>query len=122
MTIDNQTQLDAAFTQLNSLIAEGFEGNADKEAVFLSLAKAIEHYEDKVLKIMPLQPPRDVVEALERSMFAQKMKQKDLAELLEVSVTRLSEVMQRKRKINLDFARRIHLKLGIDAEFILTTA
>jgi HTH-type transcriptional regulator / antitoxin HigA len=122
MKIENQEQLQAAFQDLDKLIEEGFEGNAEKEQSFLTIAKAIEYYEDKVLKLMPMTPPKDVIEALEYSMFKRKMKQKDLASLLDISVTRLSEIMQRKRKINLDFARRIHEKLGIDAEFILKTA
>jgi HTH-type transcriptional regulator / antitoxin HigA len=122
MKIENQEQLQAAFQDLDKLIEEGFEGNAEKEHSFLTIAKAIEYYEDKVLKLMPMTPPKDVIEALEYSMFKRKMKQKDLASLLDISVTRLSEIMQRKRKINLDFARRIHEKLGIDAEFILKTA
>lgn len=122
MKIENQKQFQAAFQDLDKLIAEGFEGNAEKEQAFLSIAKAIEFYEDKVLKLMPMTPPKDVVEALEFSMFTRKLKQKDLASLLDISVTRLSEIMQRKRKINLDFAKRVHDKLGIDAEFILKTA
>lgn len=122
MEIKNQEQLQTAFQTLDVLIAGGFEGNVIKEAEFLEIAKAIEYYEDKVLKLMPMQPPKDVIEALERSMYTRKIKQKDLALLLEISVTRLSEVMQRKRKINLDFAKRIHEKLGIDAEFILKTS
>ena len=122
MKIENQEQLQAAFQKLDKLIAEGFEGNAEKEQSFLITAKAIEYYEDKVLKLMPMTPPKDVIEVLEHSMFSRKMKQKDLASLLEISVTRLSEIMQRKRKINLDFAKRVHEKLGIDAEFILKTA
>lgn len=122
MKIENQKQFQAAFQDLDKLIAEGFEGNADKEKAFLTIAKAIEFYEDKVLKLMPMTPPKDVVEALQFSMFTRKLKQKDLASLLDISVTRLSEIMQRKRKINLDFAKRVHDKLGIDAEFILKTA
>ena len=122
MKIENQEQLQAAFQKLDKLIAEGFEGNVEKEQSFLTTAKAIEYYEDKVLKLMPMTPPKDVIEVLEHSMFSRKMKQKDLASLLEISVTRLSEIMQRKRKINLDFAKRVHEKLGIDAEFILKTA
>lgn len=122
MKIENQAQLDSAFQRLDALIAEGFEGHTEKELEFKTIALAIEYYEDKVLKIMPLMPPKDVIEALERSMFARKMRQKDLAQLLDVSVTRLSEILQRKRKINLDFAKRVHEKLGIDAAFILMTA
>ena len=122
MKIENQEQLQKAFQQLETFIAEGFEGDIEREIAFKSIALAIEDYEDKVLKIMPLQPPKDLIEVLERSMYVRKIKQKDLAMLLDVSVTRLSEILQRKRKINLDFAKRIHEKLGIDAEFILRTA
>jgi HTH-type transcriptional regulator / antitoxin HigA len=122
MKIENQEQLQAAFQEIDKMIAEGFEGNPEREATFLSIAKAIEYYEVEVLKLMPMTPPKDVVEVLEYSMFSRKMRQKDLASLLEVSVTRLSEIMQRKRKINLDFAKKVHEKLGIDAAFILKTA
>lgn len=122
MKIENEEQFQAAFKQIDKMIAEGFEGIPEKEAAFLTIAKAIEYYEDHVLKIMPLTPPKDIIEVLEYSMFSRKMRQKDLASLLEVSVTRLSEIMQRKRKINLDFAKKVHEKLGIDAAFILKTA
>ncbi len=120
--IENQEQFQQAFSKIDALIAEGFEGNKEKEQEFLAIAKAIEYYEDHVLKLMPMTPPKDVIEALEWSMFSKKMKQKDLAGLLGISVTRLSEVLQRKRKLNLDLAKRIHEKLGLDAEFILKTA
>jgi HTH-type transcriptional regulator / antitoxin HigA len=122
MKIENEEQFQAAFKEIDKMIAEGFEGIPEREAAFLTIAKAIEYYEDHVLKIMPLTPPKDVVEVLEYSMFSRKMRQKDLASLLDVSVTRLSEIMQRKRKINLDFAKKVHEKLGIDAAFILKTA
>lgn len=52
MKIENQAQLQIAFQELDELIAEGFEGNAEKEKAFLTIAKAIEYYEDKVLKLM----------------------------------------------------------------------
>ena len=58
MKIENQVQLQSAFKELDLLIANGFEGNAEKEADFLKLAKAVEYYEDKVLKLMPMQPPK----------------------------------------------------------------
>jgi HTH-type transcriptional regulator/antitoxin HigA len=59
---------------------------------------------------------------IEFKMFERKLKQKELAQLLDIPDTRLSEVLNGKRKINLDFAKRIYHKLGIDAAFILETA
>lgn len=54
MEIKSQEQLEIAFQKLDILIAEGFEGNSEKELLFKNIALAIEYYEDKVLKIMPL--------------------------------------------------------------------
>ena len=59
MKIENKVQLQSAFQQLDLLIANGFEGNVEKEADFFKIAKAIEYYEDKVLKLMPMQPPKE---------------------------------------------------------------
>ena len=59
---------------------------------------------------------------VELKMFEQKLKQKDLATLLGVETSRLSEVMNGKRKVNIDLAKRLHQKLNIDADFILAVA
>ncbi len=56
---------------------------------------------------------------LELKMYELKLKQKELAELLGISATRLSEVMQGKRKVNMDLAKRLYSVLKIDAAFIL---
>lgn len=55
-------------------------------------------------------------------MFQMKLKQKDLAELLNIAPSRLSEVLKGKRKINMDLAKRLFEKLKIDPEFILKKA
>jgi HTH-type transcriptional regulator/antitoxin HigA len=55
-------------------------------------------------------------------MYERKLTQKDLAALLEISPTRLSEVMRGKRKVNLDLAKRLFKVLKISPEFILETA
>ena len=54
MKIENEEQLKTAFQQIDALIAEGFEGNIEKDAHFKTIAQAIEEYEDIVLKLMPL--------------------------------------------------------------------
>jgi HTH-type transcriptional regulator / antitoxin HigA len=52
--IENQEQLKQAISEIDALIAEGFEGNKEKEHKFLLIAKNIEYYEDHVLKLMPM--------------------------------------------------------------------
>lgn len=85
------------------------------------LSLIAEAWEDGI-PLMPIRQPKTLVEMLELKMYEQKLKQKDLAELLGVSATRLSEVMQGKRKVNMDLAKRLHSVLKIDAGFILEQA
>jgi HTH-type transcriptional regulator / antitoxin HigA len=62
------------------------------------------------------------VEMIELKMYQRKLKQKDLAKLLAIPESRLSEVLKGKRKVNLDLAKRLHDRLQIDATFILQKA
>jgi HTH-type transcriptional regulator/antitoxin HigA len=48
-----------------------------------------------------------------------KLKQRDLAVILGIESSRVSEYLNGKRKINLEFAKKVHEKLGIDGNFIL---
>jgi HTH-type transcriptional regulator / antitoxin HigA len=80
-----------------------------------------EAWEDGI-PLMPIRKPKTLVEMLELKMYERKLKQKELADLLGVSATRLSEVMQGKRKVNIDLAKRLHSVLKIDAAFILEQA
>ncbi len=59
---------------------------------------------------------------IELKMYERKLKQKDLAKLLEVSSSRLSEVLKGKRQVNMDLANRLYLKLNIEPQFILEKA
>ena len=56
---------------------------------------------------------------IELKMYEMKLKQRDLAAILGIESSRVSEYLNGKRKINLKFAKKIHEKLGIDGNFIL---
>lgn len=121
MVIHNDIQFKEAFAEIDKLIADGFEGNEVLEARFSELALAIEDYEDNVLMLADFAiKPKSIVEMIQLKMYQNKWKQKDLAGILEISETRLSEVMQGKRKVNIDLAKRLHFKLNIEAGFILS--
>ena len=123
MTITNAEEGKAAFVELDALIANDFEGNVEQENRFLVLAKAIEAYEDSIpIMPLPVPPPKTLVEILEYKMYEKRLKQRDMARLLDVFEARLSDVLTGKRKSNLDLAKRMHLQLGIDAAFILQVA
>lgn len=85
------------------------------------LSLLAETWEDGI-PLMPIRQPRTLTEMLELKMYERKMKQKDLADVLGITATRLSEVMQGKRKVNMDLAKRLYKVLHIDAAFILEQA
>jgi HTH-type transcriptional regulator / antitoxin HigA len=102
----------------------GFQSLIPEEVSDLQqLSLAAEDYEDNVLKIMPLtRKPDSLSDMLNLKMFEFKFKQRDLAQLLEITPTRLSEIMNGKRKVNMDLAKRLYTKLNIDPKFILENA
>ncbi len=93
--------------------------NEKEELRHLSLLA--EAWEDGI-PLMPIRQPKTLTEMLKLKMYERKLKQKDLAALLGISATRLSEVMQGKRKVNMDLAKRLYSVLKIDAGFILEQA
>ena len=95
--------------------------NAIEKNELRHLSLLAESWEDGV-PLMPIQQPKTLPEMLAFKMYERKLKQKDLAELLGISAARLSEVMQGKRKVNMDLAKRLYAKLDIDAVFILEQA
>lgn len=54
MKLTNWDEHKIALTALDKLIAEGFEGDAQREAQFSELATAIEAFEDSVPLMLPL--------------------------------------------------------------------
>ena len=63
--------------------------------------------------------PSTVAGVLELEMFKRHLKPEELAALLDVPVTRLREILRGKRGMNLDFARRLHVRLGIPGNTVL---
>lgn len=95
--------------------------DAQERTELQHLSLLAEAWEDRV-PIMPIKQPKTLTEMIELKMYERKMKQKDLAVLLGISATRLSQVMQNKRKVNIDLAKRLYKELKIDPAFILETA
>ena len=117
MTITNELELKTAFNQLDTLIANMGE-NVEKQAQARLLAEAIQSYEKEYVSF-PL--PTTLIGMIEFKMYEMKLKQRDLALILGIESSRVSEYLNGKRKINLEFAKKIHEKLGIDGNFILTS-
>jgi HTH-type transcriptional regulator/antitoxin HigA len=79
------------------------------------LSEIVEAYE---LEHFPISPPT-LKEVIELRMFERRLKQKDLAEILGTSTSRISEYLNGKRDITMDIARALYTKLNIDSDIIL---
>ncbi len=99
----------------------GFKAlSSDEVALLNKLSLAAENYEDN-LQMMPIKTPTTLVEMIRFKMFEMNLKQKQLANLLEISETRISELLCGKRKLNLELAKKLYQKLNIDASFLLSS-
>jgi HTH-type transcriptional regulator/antitoxin HigA len=115
MIIENETAYKKAFVEMDKILAE-MGDDTEKQARARVLAEAIEAYE-KLYYQFPV--PKTLAGMVELKMYEMKLKRKDLALLLGVEAARISEYLNGKRKINLQFAKKLHTELGIDGNFIL---
>lgn len=75
----------------------------------------IENYEDKHYPIVAPDP----IEAIKFRMEQMNMNQKDLAEVIGYK-SRVSEILNKKRKLSLDMIRKLHKKMRIPYDSLLT--
>ncbi len=81
------------------------------------LAKAIEHYEDYILKLMPM--PVTINAIVQQKAEEMAISQKQLAEMFGMTPPKLSQILNGKRQPDISFLKAVHQKLGIDGNFIL---
>jgi HTH-type transcriptional regulator / antitoxin HigA len=115
MKIKTELELKEAFKMFDKLVAE-MDNNLDKQAQAKSLAEAIQDYEKEYVSF-PM--PTTLIGMIELRMYEMKLKRRDLADMLGIESSRVSEYLNGKRKVNLEFAKKVHEKLGIDGNFIL---
>lgn len=90
------------------------EGSAEEEVLEL-ISILVEDYESEHYSIEPPDP----IDAIIIMMQEKGLKRKDLVSYFG-SNSRVSEVLNRKRKMTLDMARKLHAGLGISAEVLLS--
>ena len=121
-----ETKYEKVQLQIEALLQKsiqngGFKAlSSDEVALLNKLSLAAENYEDN-LQMMPIKTPTTLVEMIRFKMFEMNLKQKQLANLLEISETRISELLCGKRKLNLELAKKLYQKLNIDAAFLLSS-
>ena len=110
--IKTEKEYQAALSRLEEIFdSKKGSKNAD-ELELLSLL--IEKYEDE---ISPIDLP-DPIEAIKFRMDQLGYKQKDLANAIGLK-SRVSEILNKKRKLTIDMIRRLHDTLGIPTEVLI---
>lgn len=100
----------------------GFDTLTEQENRELSLLTVAAADYEKRIKLVPVRGPMTLPEVLNLKMFQLHLSQKQLAALLDMPESRMSEILRGKRRINMDLAKKLHSRLKIDAGFILETA
>src|ERR1700682_1722773 len=77
---------------------------SEREKVGL-MAKAAERYEDETLGLRPNYKPDNLPDMVKLVMLEKKISQGRLAEMLEVGKPKLSQILNGKRKPDLDFLK-----------------
>ncbi|MGV8136744.1 MAG: type II toxin-antitoxin system HigA family antitoxin [Mangrovibacterium sp.] len=102
-----------ALERLEVIFDASVDSPEGDEAEILSIL--IEKYEDEHY---PISPP-DPIEAIKFRMEQMNMKKSDLAGIIGYK-SRVSEIFSRKRKLTLEMIRRLHEKLKIPLETLIT--
>lgn len=104
--------------ELLSILTSKGKLTKNKQIELNHLSENIADYEESNF---PFQP-ENLKEMIELRMYQRKLKQKDVAKLLGTTPSRVSEILNGKRKLTLELAKGLYRKLNIDAELILNEA
>ena len=110
--IKNKRQYETALERFEDVFHAKPNTEKGKEAQLLALV--IRDYENRYY---PIDSP-DPVEVIKYRMEQMKLSKSDLAGILGYT-SRVSEVLNRKRKLTLEMIRNLHLKLNIPLETLV---
>lgn len=110
--IKTETEYDEALNRLDAIFDASPDTEEGNEAEILSLL--IEDYEDRYY---PIEPP-DPIEAIKIRMEEMNLNQKDLVGVIG-GKSRVSEVLNRKRKLTVEMVRELEKALNISASVLV---
>lgn len=116
--IENELQYQETLKKIERLMAKIGDNHSYDNPEFVMmdrLSELVADYEDQNYQIkMPA-----LIDVIKLRMYEMGLKQDDLANLLGVSKSRISEYLRGKRDITLEVARKLHNQLEIDGDIIL---
>ena len=87
--------------------------------VLTAMSIAAENYEETVLGLNPFKEPETIAEIVELKLFENKMTQASLSDQIGIAKSKVSEILNGKRKADIPFLKGIHKVLKIDASLLL---
>lgn len=127
--LTTREQYDEVKNQVEQLISEAtakglLEPDMDNSYTreIARLSQQMAAYEDEYLNILPLREKTPLIRSIEDYFYAHNLRQKEGAKLLGINESQFSQIMSGRRKISMSLAKRLHSKMGIDANLILTFA
>lgn len=115
--IKKEDEYQSAMQRLLALMDHDLPPGSDEEAEFELLTLLIEDYERKIVPPVQVDP----IEAILFRMDQQNLTRKDLQPYIG-SLSKVSEVLSRKRPLSLAMIRKLHEGLGIPAEVLIKAA
>lgn len=110
--IKTEKEYESALERLNDIFEAPINSHEGDEAELLAIL--IENYEQEHY---PIEAP-DPIEAIIFRMEQMNMSKKDLAEVIGYK-SRVSEILNRKRRLSLSMIRKLHKKLRIPYESLM---
>lgn len=115
--IQNRREYHLAMAEIEAFLAKGFSNlNDTDESKLEKLSRMVSEYE-KVHFPMPVK--HDVTTILEAYMTENGLTRQRLASFLGVGNSTLSEILNKRRPITLDFAKKLHARIHLDGNLIL---
>ena len=114
--IEGNKEYNTAMKRIDGLMDQGEEMGVKDEAELRILALAAQAYEKTQYEIPA---PKTVQGILEMEMFKRKLKQKDMAKLLNIGEAKFSQILTSKREPDLALIKAANEKLGIDGNLLL---
>ena len=119
----NKNQYNQVTKLIDLLLAKatdggGFSSLTKKESKELeTLSRLVAEYEENVLKLWPL--PITISDVVQQKISELNITQNKLAEIFEITNSKLSKILTGKRDPDIQFLKAVHEKLGVDGNLIL---
>ena len=124
MKIKTEKEFRAYQADMESIIAKGTSLgdmellSEEDKAKYISLSQAINECES-AYHPLPGKVSTLITDAIKARMEANNLKQKEAAKRLGISESRVSDILNGRRSLNLNIVKRLRDNLGIPADFIL---